>query len=55
VEPSFGDSKQHRGFRRVHGRGLDKAKGHTGLTVLARNLWELAKGLLGLRPSLAET
>jgi len=55
VEPSFGDTKQHRGYRRVHGRGLDKAKGHTGLTVLAHNLWELVKGLLGVGPSKQET
>ncbi len=55
AEPSFGDAKQHRDFRRVHGRGLDKAKGHTGLTVLAHNLWELVKGLLGAGPSKKET
>ena len=55
VEPSFGDAKQHRGFRRVHGRGLDKAKAQTGLTVLAHNLWELVKGLLGVGPSKKET
>jgi hypothetical protein len=48
VEPSFGDSKQHRDFRRVPGRGLDKAKGQTGLTVLAHNLWHFVKGILGL-------
>jgi len=55
VEPSFGDAKQHRGFRRVHGRGLDKAKGQTGLTVLAHNIWELVKGILRLGPSKNET
>jgi hypothetical protein len=55
VEPSFGDAQQHRAFRRVHGRGLDKAKGQTGLTVLAHNLWELVKGLLGVGPSKNET
>jgi transposase len=55
VEPRFGDAKQHRGFRRVHGRGLDKAKGQTGLTVLAHNLWELVKGLLRAGPSKNET
>jgi transposase len=55
VEPSFGDAKQHRGFRRVHGRGLDKAKAQTGLTVLAHNLWELVKGLLGVGPSKDQT
>jgi transposase len=55
VEPSFGDAKQHRDFRRVHGRGLERAKGQTGLTVLARNLWELVKGLLGAGPSKKET
>jgi transposase len=55
VEPSFGDAKQHRDFRRVHGRGLEKAKGQTGLTVLAHNLWELVKGLLGVGRSKKET
>jgi transposase len=48
VEPSFGDAKQHRNFRRVQGRGLGKAKSQTGLTVLVHNLWELVKGLLGV-------
>ena len=43
VEPSFGDSKQHRNYRRVHGRGLAKAKGQTALTVLAHNLHELVR------------
>lgn len=43
VEPSFGDAKQHRNYRRVHGRGLAKAKGHTALTVLAHNLYELVR------------
>jgi transposase len=55
VEPSFGDAKQHRDFRRVHGQGLDKAKGHAGLTVLAHNLWELVKGLLSVGPSKEQT
>jgi transposase len=41
VETSFGDAKQHRSFRRVNGRGLEKAKAHTALTVLAHNLQEL--------------
>jgi transposase len=45
VEPSFGDAKHHRNFRRVAGRGLDKAKRQTALTVLAHNLWELVKAL----------
>ena len=55
VETSFGDAKQHRDFRRVPGRGLEKAKGQTGLTVLAHNLWELVKGLLGVGHSKKET
>ena len=38
VEPSFGDSKQHRNFRRVNGRGHWRAKMQAGLTVLAHNL-----------------
>jgi len=48
VEPSFGDAKEHRNFRRVNGRGLEKAKSQTGLVVLAHNLWEYVKGLLGV-------
>jgi hypothetical protein len=55
VEPSFGDAKQHRGFRRVAGRGLDKAKVQTGLTVLAHNVWELVRGLLRRGASKKET
>src|SRR5262249_60238484 len=51
VEPSFGDAKQHRNFRRVNGRGLLKAKIQTALTVLAHNLWAFAKSLVGAGPS----
>jgi IS5 family transposase len=43
VETSFGDAKEHRGFRRVRGRGLAKAQAHAALTVLAHNLDELAR------------
>jgi len=50
VEPSFGDAKQHRNYRRVHGRGLKKAKAHTALTVLAHNLYELVKASWGAEP-----
>jgi transposase len=47
VEPSFGDTKQHRNYRRVSGRGLEKAKCQTGLTVLCHNLWHFVKWLVG--------
>jgi hypothetical protein len=36
VEASFGDAKQHRNYRRVHGRGLSKAKSQTALTGAPR-------------------
>ena len=55
VEPSFADAKQHRNYRRVHGRGLAKAKSQTALTVLAHNLHELAKAILGAGPPKPKT
>lgn len=55
VETSFGDSKQHRNFRRVNGRGLLKAKIHAGLTVLAHNLVAFAKWVVGANSSEAAT
>jgi transposase len=50
VETSFGDAKQHRNYRRVHGRGLATAKAHTALTVLAHNLYELVKASWDAEP-----
>jgi hypothetical protein len=50
VEPSFGDAKEHRHFRRVNGRGQQKASAHTALTVLAHNLLAFVKGILGVGP-----
>jgi hypothetical protein len=55
VETSFGDSKQHRNFRRVNGRGLLKAKIQTALTVLANNLRALAKAIPGADPPQPKT
>jgi transposase len=55
VEPSFGDVKEHRNFRRVNGRGLWKAKIHTALTVLASNVLGFVKGLLGTEPQESKT
>lgn len=41
VETSFADSKQHRNFRRVNGRGLWSATMHAAVTVLVHNLKQL--------------
>lgn len=38
VERSFADSKHHRKARRLHGRGLLRAKAEIGLLVLVQNL-----------------
>ena len=46
VETSFGDSKQHRNFRRVNGRGLWRAKMQAAITVLAHNLIQLVRPIL---------
>jgi SRSO17 transposase len=37
IERSFGDAKQHRNLRKLHGRGLHRAKAEVGLVVLAQN------------------
>ncbi len=50
VETSFADSKEHRGFRRIHGRGLLKAKIQTALTALVHNLSTFTRALLGAGP-----
>jgi hypothetical protein len=37
VERGFGDAKQHRDLRKLHGHGLLRAKAEVGLVVLAQN------------------
>lgn len=37
IERRYGDSKQHRGGRDLHGRGLSRATAETGLMVVAQN------------------
>ena len=41
VELGFADAKSHRGLRRFHGRGINRASAETGLLVLAQNLLRL--------------
>jgi len=36
IERSFGDAKEHRKLRRLHGRGLRRARAEVGLVVLAQ-------------------
>lgn len=43
VELVFGDAKGNRRVDRFHGRGLDRARGETGLLVLSQNLLRLDK------------
>jgi transposase len=38
VEQSYADLKEHRGLRRFHGRGLQRARSEVGVLVLAHNL-----------------
>jgi transposase len=37
IERSFGDAKEHRGLRRLTGRGLHRARATVGLAVLVQN------------------
>jgi transposase len=37
IERGFGDAKQHRNLRKLHGRGRHRAKAEVGLVVLAQN------------------
>jgi transposase len=37
IERGFGDAKQHRNLRKLHGRGLLRAKAEIGLVVLAQD------------------
>ena len=55
VEPTIGDAKENREYRRVNGRGLDKAKGHTALTVLVHNICAFVKGIFGVGRSKEKT
>ena len=38
IERGFGDAKQHRDLRKLHGRGLHRAKAAVGLVALAQNI-----------------
>jgi hypothetical protein len=42
VELNYADLKEHRGLRRFHGRGLERARAEVGLLVLAHNLLFMA-------------
>jgi transposase len=43
IERCFGDAKQHRNLRRMHGRGLARAKTEVGLVVLAQTALTLVR------------
>jgi transposase len=43
IERCFGDAKQHRNLRRLHGRGLKRAKAEVGLVILAQTALTLAR------------
>jgi len=43
IERYFADAKQHRNLRRLHGRGLKRARAETGLVVLAQTALTLAR------------
>jgi transposase len=43
IERCFGDAKEHRNLRRLHGRGLKKAKVEVGLIVLVQTAMTLAR------------
>jgi transposase len=43
IERCFGDAKQHRNLRRLHGRGLQRAKAEIGLVVLVQTALTLAR------------
>lgn len=43
IERCFGDAKQHRQLRRLHGRGLKRARAELGLVVLAQTAQTLAR------------
>jgi transposase len=43
IERAFADAKEHRKLRRLHGRGLKRAKAEVGLLVLAQTALMLAR------------
>jgi len=43
IERPFGDAKQHRNLRRLHGRGLERVKAEIGLVVLAQTALTLER------------
>jgi transposase len=43
IERCFGDAKQHRNLRRLHGRGLKRARAEVGLVALAQTALTLAR------------
>jgi transposase len=43
IERCFGDAKEHRNLRRLHGRGLKRAKAEIGLVVLVQTALTLAR------------
>jgi transposase len=43
IERCFGDAKQHRNLRRLHGRGLKTAKAEIGLVILVQTALNLAR------------
>ena len=43
IERCFGDAKQHRNLRRLHGRGLPRVKAEVGLVVLAQTALTLGR------------
>jgi hypothetical protein len=43
IERCFADAKQHRHLRRLHGRGLKRAKAEIGLVVLVQTALNLAR------------
>lgn len=55
VETSFADSKQHRDFRRVAGRGLWNATMHAAVTALVHNLTQLVRSTFATESPLHTT
>jgi transposase len=43
IERCFGDAKEHRNLRRLHGRGLERVKAEVGLVVLAQTALTLER------------
>jgi Transposase DDE domain len=43
IERAFADAKEHRKLRRLHGRGLCRARAEVGLVVMAQNLLTITR------------